>query len=108
MLKSLDIQALVYDLEPDYECRNMEQSMAHHRDPNAPMKQDAASIDAFENTYEIKMINERIHFLTSQISGQPLMHPDLDAERTSLYSQEIQATPSLEKVFYTRLVGLCL
>lgn len=24
VLKSLDVQALVFDLEPDYECRNME------------------------------------------------------------------------------------
>ncbi|KAJ5987717.1 hypothetical protein N7481_002927 [Penicillium waksmanii] len=53
VLKSLDIQALVYDLEPDYECRNMEQSMAHHRGPNVPMKLDAASIDVFENTDEV-------------------------------------------------------
>lgn len=35
-LKSLDIQALFYDLAPDYECCDMEQSMAHHQDPNVP------------------------------------------------------------------------
>ncbi|KAJ5235461.1 uncharacterized protein N7469_004629 [Penicillium citrinum] len=99
VLKSLDIQALVYDLEPDYECRNMEQSMAHHRDPNAPMKLDAASIDAFENTDEIKLINKRIHLLTSQISGQPLMHPDLDAERTSLYSKKSKLRLAWKKNF---------
>ncbi|KAJ5465460.1 hypothetical protein N7530_009247 [Penicillium desertorum] len=67
-LKGIDLlvsAALVYNLEPDYECRNMEQSMAHHRDPNAPMKLDTASIDAFENIDEIKVINERIHLLTS-------------------------------------------
>jgi hypothetical protein len=33
---SSDVQALLYGLEPDYECRDMEQSMAHHRDPNIP------------------------------------------------------------------------
>lgn len=73
--------------------------MAHHRDPNAPMKLNAASIDAFENTDEIKDINERIHFLTSQISGQPLMHPDLDAERTTLYSKKSKLRLAWKKSF---------
>ena len=36
VIKSVDIQASFFDLVPDYECRDMEQSMAHHRDPNAP------------------------------------------------------------------------
>ena len=58
VLKSLDVQALVYELEPDNEGRNMEQSMAHHRDPNAPIKLNTASIDAFENTDKIKIINK--------------------------------------------------
>ncbi|KAJ5110588.1 hypothetical protein N7532_001123 [Penicillium argentinense] len=30
VLKSLDVQALVFDLEPDYECHNIEQSMAYY------------------------------------------------------------------------------
>lgn len=63
------------------------------------MKLDAASIEAFKNTDEIKMINEKIHLLTSQISGQPLIHPDLDAERTSLYSKESKLRLAWKKDF---------
>ncbi|KAJ5600686.1 hypothetical protein N7450_001753, partial [Penicillium hetheringtonii] len=101
VLKSLDIQALVYDLEPDYECRNIEQSMAHHRDPNAPIKLNTASIDTFENTDEIKDINKRIHFLTSQISDQPLMHPDLDTKRITLYSKKSKLRLAWKKRLFT-------
>lgn len=74
MLKSLDIQALFYDLEPDYECRNMEQSIAHHRDPNAPQRLDAAAITAFKERDEIKAMNQRIASLTSEIAGKPQLH----------------------------------
>ena len=29
-LKSVDVQATYYNMEPDYKCCDMEQSMAHH------------------------------------------------------------------------------
>lgn len=57
MLKSLDIQALFFDLEPDYECRNIEQSIAHYRDPNAPRRLDTAAITVFEERDDIKNMN---------------------------------------------------
>ncbi|KAK5800942.1 hypothetical protein VI817_003154 [Penicillium citrinum] len=40
------------------------------------------------NTDKIKIINERIYFLISQISNQSLIYPDLDAEYTNLYSKK--------------------
>lgn len=53
-----------------------------------PMKLDIVSIDIFENIDKIKIINKRIYFLISQISDQSLMHSDLDAEYTNLYSKK--------------------
>lgn len=79
---------MIYDLEPDYEYRNIEQSIAHHRDLNTPQKLDATTIAAFEETDEIKMINQRIAYLTSVVTGQPQFHNDLVVERTNLYSRK--------------------
>ncbi|KAJ5713927.1 uncharacterized protein N7483_011108 [Penicillium malachiteum] len=69
VLKSLDIQALIHDLKPDYKYCNIEQSIAYHRDLNAPQKLDAATIAVFEETEEIKIMNQRITYLTSVIAG---------------------------------------
>ncbi|CAI7595632.1 unnamed protein product [Penicillium viridicatum] len=85
-LKALDVQASFYDLEPDFECRDMEQSMAHHRDPNAPISLNAAAREAFSQSEEIALIDAEIVLLTEQISGKPKDHPELDAKRTKLYS----------------------
>ncbi|KAJ5714395.1 uncharacterized protein N7483_011576 [Penicillium malachiteum] len=52
ILKSLDIQALIHDLEPDYKYRNIEQSMAHYQDLNTPQKLDTAAI-AWNSAYNI-------------------------------------------------------
>ena len=79
-LKALDIQALYYDMEPDYECREMEQSMAHHRDPNVPRHLNAARLAEFEHHDEIIALNEKIAELTKQIGGQPETHKDLVLE----------------------------
>lgn len=87
-LKSLDVQALFYDLEPDYECRDMEQSMAHHQDPNTPRHLNAAGLAAFERDEEIIALNQEIAKLTKQIRGQPDSHKDLVKVRTSLYSKK--------------------
>lgn len=99
MLKSLDIQALFYDLEPDYECRNMEQSMAHHRDPNAPQRLDAAAITAFEEKDEIKAMNQRIASLTSEISRKPQLHEQLAIERAQLYGKKAKCLEAWKKEF---------
>lgn len=99
MLKSLDIQALFYDLEPDYECRNMEQSIAHHRDPNAPQRLDAAAITAFKERDEIKAMNQRIASLTSEIAGKPQLHEQLAIERAQLYSRKAKRLETWKKEF---------
>lgn len=85
-LKALDVQAMFYDLEPEYECRDMEQSMAHHRDPNAPVSLNAAAREKFAQSEEVVEINKKIADLTEQIAGKPKDHPGLTAERTKLYS----------------------
>ncbi|THC90318.1 hypothetical protein EYZ11_010217 [Aspergillus tanneri] len=56
-LKALDILALYYNLEPDYKCRDMEQSMAHHRDPNILLRLDAATLADFKQDKEVVSIN---------------------------------------------------
>lgn len=99
VLKSLDIQALFFDLQPDYECRDMEQSMAHHRDPNAPQRLDAAAIQAFEERDDIKSMNRRIAYLTSEIAGEPQLHKELAAERTHLYSRKSKLLETWKKEF---------
>ncbi|OKP07148.1 hypothetical protein PENSUB_6108 [Penicillium subrubescens] len=99
VLKSLDIQALFYDLEPDYECRNMEQSMAHHRDPNAPQRLDAAAITAFEERDDIKAMKWRIAFLTAQIAGKPQLNEQLAVERTQLYNRKAKCLEAWKKAF---------
>ena len=71
MLKSLDVQALFYDLEPDYEYCDMEQIMSYYWDSNAPYYLNAAVIAAFECDKDIVALNEEIAKLTKQIGGQP-------------------------------------
>jgi hypothetical protein len=88
-LKALDIQAVMDDdIEPDYECRDMEQSMAHHRDPNVPLHLDAASLIEFEHDEEIIALNKSISELTDQIGGEPDIHKSLAAERSRLYTKK--------------------
>ncbi|KAJ5389764.1 uncharacterized protein N7496_000832 [Penicillium cataractarum] len=99
VLKSLDVQAIFFDLQPDYECRDMEQSMAHHRDPNAPQRLDAAAIQAFEERDDIKTMNQRIAYLTSEIAGKPQLHEELAAERTQLYSRKSKCLEVWKKEF---------
>lgn len=88
MLKSLDVQALFYDLVPDYECRDMELSMAHHQDPNVPQHLNSAALSEFEHNEETVALNEKIAALTKQIAGHPDAHKDLVLERTWLYSKK--------------------
>ena len=88
MLKSLDIQALFYNLEPNYKCRNIEQSIAHHRDPNTPQRLDAVAIIAFKERDKIKAINQRIGSLTSEITGKPQLYKQLAIKRVQLYSRK--------------------
>lgn len=80
------MQALFYDLKPDYECRDMERSMAHHRDPNVPLNLDAEAVAEFMHDDEIVSINKKIAELTRQIAGEPDKYPILTSERTTLYS----------------------
>ncbi|KAJ5660882.1 uncharacterized protein N7484_000254 [Penicillium longicatenatum] len=85
-LKALDIQAIFYDLEPDYECRSMEQSMSHHRDTNVPQKLNAEATMKFHRREDIIEINRKISSLTFQINGRPNDHIDLTSERSKLYN----------------------
>lgn len=98
----MDIQALFYDLEPDYECRDMEQSMAHHRDPNAPHQLDAAAITEFEEKTEIKDINEKIASLTAIFAGKPKLHEQLVIERAQLYNKKAKLMQIWKKEFVKR------
>ena len=75
-------------MEPDYECREMDQSMAHHRDPNIPRHVNAAGLAEFERDDEIIALNKDIAKLTEQIGGQLDLHKDLVLERNRLYSQK--------------------
>ncbi|KAJ8189548.1 hypothetical protein LV163_001835 [Aspergillus fumigatus] len=86
-LKALDMQALMYGMEPDYECRDMEQSMAHHRDPNVPLRLDAVTLHEFEHDEEILRLNTRIADLSRRIAGQPSIHKSLAEERASVARQ---------------------
>ena len=87
-LKALDIQALFYKMELDYECREMDQSMAHHQDPNVPRHVNAAGLAEFKHDDEIIALNKDIAKLTEQIGGQLDLHKDLVLERNRLYSQK--------------------
>lgn len=99
MIKSVDIQASFFDLVPDYECRDMEQSMAHHRDPNAPQRLNAAATMAFEETEDVTVINQRIASLTSEIAGAPRSHEHLVVERAKLYNKKAKSLQAWKKDF---------
>ncbi|KAJ5138867.1 uncharacterized protein N7515_003715 [Penicillium bovifimosum] len=98
-LKALDIQALFYDLEPDYECRDMEQSMSHHRDPNVPLHLNAATIAQFETDDEIVKINQRIAHITQEIAGRLEENSHLQFERARLYSKKAKRLLAWKKDF---------
>lgn len=73
---------------PDYECRDMEQSMAHHWDPNAPQHLNAAALAEFEQEEETVALNKKIAALTQQIARDPDTHEDLVKEWRLLYSKK--------------------
>ncbi|KAJ5366659.1 hypothetical protein N7541_000600 [Penicillium brevicompactum] len=98
-LKALDIQALFYDLEPDYECRDMEQSMSHHRDSNVPLQLNAATIEQFQTDDEIVKMNQRISHLTQEIAGRLEENRDLVFERARLYSKKAKRLLAWKKDF---------
>ncbi|CAG8151922.1 unnamed protein product [Penicillium nalgiovense] len=98
-LKALDIQALFYDLDPDYECRDMEQSMSHHRDSNVPLKLNAATTAQFESDDEIVKINQRIAHLTQEIAGRLEENRDLVFERDRLYNKKAKRLLAWKKDF---------
>ena len=77
ILKALDIQALYYDMEPDYKCCEMEESMAHYQDSNTPWHLNAAKLAEFKHNDETMALNEKIAELTKQIRGQPEAYKDL-------------------------------
>ncbi|EKV15317.1 hypothetical protein PDIP_40770 [Penicillium digitatum Pd1] len=98
-LKALDIQALFYDLEPDYECRDMEQSMSHHRDSNVPLQLNAATIEKFQTDDEIVKMNQRIAHMTQEIAGGLEENRDLVFERARLYSKKAKRLLAWKKDF---------
>lgn len=73
--------------------------MAHHRDPNAPRRLDAAAITAFEERDDIKDMNRRIASLTSEIAGKPQLHKELTAERAKIYSRKSKSLEAWKKEF---------
>ncbi|KAM0107297.1 hypothetical protein ACP6JB_007115 [Aspergillus fumigatus] len=97
--KRTDIQAHFWNLEPDYECLDIEESMAHHRDPNAPQKLDAAAVAEFENDEEIKGLYAEIEILTKKINGKPNEQQDLASEREKLYNKVAKRRRSKTKDF---------
>ncbi|EAW19291.1 uncharacterized protein NFIA_092520 [Aspergillus fischeri NRRL 181] len=62
--------------------------MAHHRDPNVPLRLDAATLFEFEHDEEIVSLNARIADLSRRIAGQPSIHKSLAEERSRLYTQK--------------------
>ncbi|KAF4201971.1 hypothetical protein CNMCM8927_000885 [Aspergillus lentulus] len=85
--KRVDVQASFWNLKPDYECLEMEESMAHHRDTNVPQRLDAAATSQVENDDEMKEIYHRIDEITQQIRGKPAEHKELAREREKLYTK---------------------
>ncbi|GFG18462.1 conserved hypothetical protein, partial [Aspergillus udagawae] len=107
-LKALDMQAVMYDdIEPDYECRDMEQSMAHHRDLNVPLHLDAAAIIEFEHDEEVVALNRRISELTDQIGGEPDLHKSLAAERSRLYTKKARKLRAKRDAFIAQWWKSC-
>ncbi|KAA8647891.1 uncharacterized protein ATNIH1004_006593 [Aspergillus tanneri] len=82
-----DIQATYWNIDPDYECLEIEESMAHHRDPNAPQKLDAAALAEIENDKEMIDLYQRIDNLTKAIDGRPKEHSELVSQREKLYTK---------------------
>lgn len=78
----------MYGMEPDYECWDMEQSMAHHHDPNIPLHLDAVILHEFKHDEEILRLNIRIADLSQGIAGQPSIHKSLVEEWARLYTQK--------------------
>lgn len=83
---ALDLSAIYWDLEPDFECLEMERSMSHHRDRNMPQALHAKAIAELENTPDMITINSKIAELTERIGGRPRDHMDLVHERAKLYT----------------------
>lgn len=54
------MQALIYSIELDYKCQDIEQSMAHYCDPNVPLRLDTVTLHKFEYNKEILRLNIRI------------------------------------------------
>lgn len=107
-LKALDMQSVMYDdIEPDYECRDMEQSMAHHRDPNVPLHLDAAAIIEFEHDEETVALNRRISELTDQIGREPDLHKSLAAERSRLYTKKTKKLRAKRDAFIEQWWNSC-
>ncbi|GMG01327.1 unnamed protein product [Aspergillus oryzae] len=106
-LKAVDMMALYYDLDPDYECREMEQSMAHHRDQNVPLRLDAASLAEFEKDEEVILINQRISELTQEIRGRPDKHADLVSERSKLYTRKAKKLRTKRSEFIENWWNVC-
>ncbi|BAE64526.1 unnamed protein product [Aspergillus oryzae RIB40] len=106
-LKAVDMMALYHDLDPDYECREMEQSMAHHRDQNVPLRLDAASLAEFEKDEEVILINQRISELTQEIHGRPDKHADLVSERSKLYTRKAKKLRTKRSEFIENWWNVC-
>ncbi|KAG2026235.1 hypothetical protein GB937_001743 [Aspergillus fischeri] len=59
--KRVNVQASFWNLKPDYECLEMEESMAHHHNTNVLQCLDAAATAQVKNDNEMKEIYHRIN-----------------------------------------------
>ncbi|KAJ5675025.1 uncharacterized protein N7477_004959 [Penicillium maclennaniae] len=101
-IKALDVQALFWDLEQDFECRDMEQSMAHHRDSNAPVYLNAAAREEFLQCDKVVAIDAKIAILTEQINRRPEDHSQLTAERNKLHIQKANLREAYRSSFISK------
>lgn len=106
-LKAVDIMALYYNLDPDYKYREMEQSIAHHRDQNIPLRLNTTSLTEFKKDKEVILINQRINKLTQEIRGRPNKHVDLVLERSKLYTKKAKKLRTKRSEFIKNWWNIC-
>ena len=73
--------------------------MSHHRDPNMPLRLNAAAFAKFQADDEIVAINQRIAHITREITGKLEENRDLMFERSRLYSKKAKRLLAWKKDF---------
>ncbi|KAJ5475418.1 hypothetical protein N7539_007705 [Penicillium diatomitis] len=98
-VKDVDIQACVFNLQPNFECRDMERSMSNHRDTNVPTQVSAAALKEFNRRPDIVELNRQIEDLSAKISLRPTLNPSLTGERAKLYGRKAKALQCFKKQY---------